>query len=201
MAALAYGAFLAWYTNWRGPLRPEEIDRFLELTVATPGAAHNDLAIIREFLEHDDGREFMMLNVVKIAEGEAAHPDSGQMQPAPKLMRHYMRSFLPLVLRHGGHPAIAARKIGGYVDAWNVAPDPGWTLMGWVRYRSRRDMMELVVDPGFSRLHPFKIVGTAQTFSFPTRPMLTLFAGPRVWVALVVALVAALAQICALLQS
>ena len=94
---------------------------------------------------------------------------------------------------------IVGLKIGGYVDAWRVAPDPGWTLFGTMRYRSRRDLMQLVTDPRFLAMHPFKLAGTAETFSFPTRPVLTLFAGPRLWVGLVIALVAALAQLAVLL--
>ncbi len=96
---------------------------------------------------------------------------------------------------HGGHPALAARKIGGYVDAWHVEPDPGWTIMGYTRYRSRRDMAKLAIDPRFQSLHKFKIAGTAETFSFPTHPFLTLYIGPRIWVALTIALVAALTDL------
>jgi len=55
--------------------------------------------------------------------------------------------------------------------------------------------MRLAGDPAFREIHPFKIAATATTFSFPTRPMLMLLVGPRLWVGLVLALVAALVQI------
>jgi hypothetical protein len=35
--------------------------------------------------------------------------------------------------------ALHAAKIGGYVDAWNVESDAGWTMIGYVRYLSRRE--------------------------------------------------------------
>jgi hypothetical protein len=199
-AALAYGLFLAWYQNWRGPLRRDEIESYLAKVQGTPTAEHNDLAVLREFLENDDGGEFVMLNIVRVAPGEAAHPVSGAPTRAADLLQAYTRAFLPELLRRGGHPAIVSRKIGGYVDAWRVEPDPGWTIMGYMRYRSRRDMMDLVVDPRFVAMHPFKMAGTAETFSFPTRPMMMMFVGPRVWLALSIALAAALAQIAVLLQ-
>lgn len=38
----------------------------------------------------------------------------------------------PRLLKHGGHPALATRKVGGYVDAWMVEPDPGWSIVGFM---------------------------------------------------------------------
>ena len=46
-AALLYAAFRGWYDNWRGPLRPDEIERFLTAMQGTPGAELNDLAVVR----------------------------------------------------------------------------------------------------------------------------------------------------------
>lgn len=200
-ALLAYALFLAWYQNWRGPLRRDEIDAMLLQVEGTPSAEHNDLGILRAFLEKDDGREFVMQNLVRIEPGDVAHPETGERVPGRAMMQHYMKAFVPALLATGGHPLIAARKIGGYVDAWRVGADPGWTIVGYVRYRSRRDMMRLVVNPRFLAMHPFKIAGTAETFSFPTRPVLTTMAGPRVWVALVLALAASVAQIAVLLRA
>lgn len=198
-ALLAYALFRAWYDNWRGPLRPDEIEACLASLRGTPSEASNDTAVLRRFLEEDDGREFVMLNVVKFRTGEAPHPHTGELRPGLELMQVYMKTFVRALLWRGGHPAVVGRKIGGYVDAWGVEPDPGWTIMGSMRYRSRRDLARIIADPRFHEVHPFKIAGTAETFSFPTRPMLLLFVSPRVWVALVIALVAALAQVAALL--
>lgn len=194
-ALCAYGLFRAWYDNWRGPLRPAEIEAFMARASASPSAAHNDMDVLRRFLEDDDGREFVMLNLVKVELGEVPHPQTGEPTLGPELMSRYARLFMPALMARGGHPAIVARKIGGYVDAWRVAADPGWSIVGFMRYRSRRDLMALVVDPRFSDAHPFKIAGTAETFSFPTRSTLRLFVGPRVWVGLWIALAAAFAQI------
>lgn len=191
-AALAYGAFRGWYDGPRRPLRADEIERYLAQAAALPTAEHNDLATLRAFLEADDGREFVMLNLVRVAPGEAADPATGALRPARELLDHYSRKFMPALLRRGGHPAFVARKVGGYVDAWRVAPDPGWSIVGFMRYRSRRDLMELVVDPRFGAIHGYKLAGTAETFSFPTQRMLSTFAGPRIWAALGLALVAAL---------
>jgi hypothetical protein len=194
-ATLVYAGFRAWYDNWRGKLGADEIERFIAALRDTPGAALNDLDTLRRFLEADDGREFFMLNLVKIASGEVPHPKTGTPTRASTLMREYIRGFLPVLIRHGGHPALQAAKIGGYVDAWNVPPDPGWTIVGLMRYRSRRDMAELSTDPRFTGAHPFKIAAIPTTASFPTAPNFALLLGPRIWVALVLALIAALLQL------
>lgn len=195
VALIAYGLFRAWYDNWRGALKPAEIERFMAAFAARGAGDHNDLSIVRAFLEEDDGREFMMVNLVKIAPGSPPDPDTGAPTPGAVLMARYSKPFMRALFARGGHPAIVARKVGGYVDAWAVPPDPGWTVMGYMRYRSRRDMAALASDPRFHAIHKFKIAGTAETFSFPSQPMLRLFVGPRIYVALALALLAALAHL------
>jgi hypothetical protein len=199
VALAAYVLFRAWYDNWRGPLKTDEIDVFVRRLQGTKSAESSDLGVLRKFLEADDGREFVMLNLVRVEGGDVPHPVTGAATPGKDLLQIYVRSFMPALFRRGGHPAIVGRKIGGYVDAWNVSPDPGWTIMGYMRYRSRRDLMHLVSDPRFLEMHPFKMAGTAGTFSFPTRPVMLLFVSPRVWVGLLVLVVASFAQIAALL--
>src|SRR3546814_1128336 len=72
-------------------------------------------------------------------------------------------------MRRGGHPLFVGRKVGGYIDAWNTPADPGWTLFGTMRYRSRRDLIHMAGDPAFRAVHPAKLLGTAATFSFPAQ--------------------------------
>jgi hypothetical protein len=194
-AGLLYAAFRLWYDGWRRPLRPDEIERFLAALEGTPGGELNDLDALRRFFERDDGREFYMLNLVRVAPGAVAHPVTGAPTPAARLLREYIAGFLPTLIRNGGHPALQARKVGPYIDAWNAPPDPGWSVVGLMRYRSRRDMAKLAVDPRFTAAHPFKAAAIPETFSFPTAPSAGLLLGPRVWVALVLALAAALLQL------
>lgn len=194
-AALLYLGFRAWYDNWRGPLRPEEIEALMARV--DRGAAGNDAAraAIRAFLEADDGREFVMFNIVKTTRDPVPDPLGGPDQPGVELLNRYARHFIRVLVRRGGHPLMVRRKIGGYVDSWAAGDDPGWSVIGLMRYRSRRDMMLLALDPVFARHHPDKLAGTLATFSFPTAPQLSLALAPRAWVALVLALAAALADL------
>jgi hypothetical protein len=195
-AALAlYLGLRLFYDGWRRPLSIAEIDAFMAHAAPRADATGNDLTVLRAFLEADDGREFVMCNLVRTREGDVTDPASGAVASGPEWLRRYSDPFVRALMRRGGHPLYVGRKVGGYVDAWNVAPDPGWTLVGTMRYRSRRDMVELVMDPAFHAAHPAKLLGIDATFSFPTQRMIAFYASPRVTVALALALLAALCHI------
>lgn len=195
VGAATYLLFRLWYDNIRGPLKASEIERFLAASESRHDVTGNSAAILRAFLEADDGREFVMLNLVKAEMGEVADPDGGKPAKGLDLLKRYSRAFTPVLLRNGGHPGIVGRKVGGYIDAWNTEPDPDWTLFGLMRYRSRRDLMKLATDPAFLSGHPLKLAGTAATFSFPTQRVMSFYIGPRISVALIIALIAALTHL------
>ncbi len=195
VAAALYVGFRLFYDNWRGRLTQEEIDTMLARAEAAGAGEVNDLSTVRKFLEEDDGREFVMVNLVRVPDTMVTDPDTGAQVPAVAMMKAYSKAFMPLLLRHGGHPALATRKVGGYVDSWMVGPDPGWSIVGFMRYRSRRDMLKMVLDPAFEAAHKYKPLGVAETFSFPTQPFLRAYVSPRIWVFLILALAAAFAQL------
>lgn len=190
-----YVAFRLWYDGRRPPLSAAEIEEFLPRLPEHARANAQEMASLRAFLARDDGREFAMLNLVKLAAEPVAHPVTGRVTPPMELLETYSRDFFRALARKAGHPAIVARAAGSYLDSWNVPDDPGWSIIGYMRYRSRRDMLELVTDPRFANAHRFKIAATAVTMSFPTAPRVLLFLSPRLWVGLVIALVAALVHL------
>ena len=66
------------------------------------------------------------------------------------------------------------RQAGGYVDAWNTPPDPGWSIVGMVRYRSRRDFLDfaLEIERGDIVMHKWAAIAT--THVFPVQPLVSL---------------------------
>jgi hypothetical protein len=178
-------AFVAWYGGTRGALRPDEIDAHLARLAAGAGERSPErLAAVRAFLEADDGREFFMVNLVRMQAGE----------DAPRVLERYTGPFLGALLLRAGHPAFVAPAVATYLEDWGVDADPGWSFAGVVRYRSRRDMIELVNDPAFASWHANKRAAIATTLAFPATPA-RVFVGPRVWVGLALSLVAALAHL------
>ena len=153
VAAMIYLAFRLWYDGFGKPLTPDEIDHFLQLVqdragqgpdtqdIATQDIATQDIATLRKFMEADDGKEFIMVNLIEFNASPVSHPDTGRDIQAAALLTEYTRPFMGKILRRAGHPVIAGQGVGGYLDAWNTPPDPGWHMAGLVRYRSRRDVI------------------------------------------------------------
>lgn len=200
VAAITYGAFRLWYDNHRGPLKPAEIAHFLGIHEKYSGSEHTGIALLRNFLEQDDGREFLMVNMVRLHPNQQEHPKTGRMTDPSELLKQYFAGFSKVMLRYGGHPMMATRKVGPYVDSWNVPPDPGWSITGLVRYRSRRDMMRLSTHPDFFEAHAFKLKSIELTYSFPSQAVVQMAVGPRTAVGLVLALAAALAHLAILVH-
>jgi hypothetical protein len=55
-------------------------------------------------------------------------------------------------------------------------------------------LLELVIDPAFAPAHVFKRAAISNTLAFPVAPAVQVL-GPRVWMALLLALLAALVQL------
>ena len=116
-ALLAYGIFRLWYDNWSGPLKPAEIDAFLAQVAGRFEGTGNRADVMRAFLEADDGREFVMLNLVKAQMEQVEDPKTGQMVQGFDLLKRYSKRFISVLFRTGGHPGMVGRKVGGYIDA------------------------------------------------------------------------------------
>jgi hypothetical protein len=194
-ALLLWLAFLLFYDGLQRPLRRDEIDGFLATLGPRMAETGNDIDRLRTFLEADDGREFVMLNLVRTRPGPVTDPATGETHTGPEWLRRYSDPFVRGLIARGGHPLFVGRKVGGYIDAWNTATDPGWSLVGTMRYRSRRDLLQMAADPKFRAAHPAKSLGIETTFSFPTQRQVGFYASPRTTIGLTLGLIAALGHI------
>ena len=195
-ALLVYLVFRLWYDGLRKPLTAKEVEEYTRLFEQRNDIEAVDLAVMRKFLEEDDGKEFIMMNLLQYNPSPMKHPDTGQDVQADSVLQEYFRPFMGQVIRRAGHPVIAGRAVGGYLDAWNTPPDPGWHGAGLIRYRSRRDIVELsLASAKFPDLHKYKVAALKQTIAFPTQTQMGLYASPRVTVAMALALAATWLQL------
>lgn len=196
LAALAaYAAFSGWYWNWRGPLSKPEIDAGLAALERTGNHDDESLATMRAFLEADDGREFVMVNLLRLRPGLVTPPGGGTPMAAREMLDGYSRPFLGALLRRAGHPAfIGPAAAGGYLEQWGVEKSPGWSAAAGIRYRSRRDLLAMATMPGFESIHAFKKTGLSNTLAFPITPV-RVVVGPAVAAPLGFALLAALGHL------
>jgi hypothetical protein len=181
LAALYLG-FRLWYDGGGGPLTPEEVSRYVGILEAR-GADPARVEKLRTFLSEDGGRDFVMANFIDLADAPGAQEE----------LDRYMAHMYPAMFARAGHPVFGAPVVGPALDLWGIDGAEGWSLVGLVRYRSRRDMMEIVTDPAFADAHEFKGTSIQKTIAIPTQPFL-LLGNPR-WL-----LAGALVALGALLQ-
>jgi len=191
-------AFTAWYHNWSGPLTPAEIDTYVEELASRPQSNPQALATLRGFLEADDGREFVMLNVVKFHDDRQPHPQTGDPTDPAELLSVYSNAFLGRLLISAGHPVLVSDKTGPYVDTFGTSEATEWDFVSMVRYRSRRDLADAATYEGFPGAHLFKTAAMQQTFNFPTQTRLQAFFGPGLFVPLLLFFAAALVHLAVL---
>jgi hypothetical protein len=182
LAALYLG-FRLWYDGGGGPLTPEEVQHYvgiLEARGMNPARIEN----LREFLVSDTGNDFVMANFIDLQGKPGAQEE----------LDRYMAHMYPAMFARAGHPVLAGPVVGGALDIWGIDGAEHWTMVGLVRYRSRRDMIAIATDPAFSDAYKFKNSSMAKTIAIPTEPFLQL-GSPRWGVAFAFVTLGALLQL------
>lgn len=186
--ALLFLAFCSWYTSCEGPLEPAEIESYLG-RLRERGAPEAELADLRAFLESDSGDDFVMVNLIELREPPTPIAGVPAGAGAQQVLDRYMQHMWPELLKRACHPVLFGLAAAPALDIWGLAGGERWTQAGVMRYRSRRDLMEIASDPAFAGPHEFKIAAMAKTVAFPADPWLQA-GDPRLLLGLVLAVIA-----------
>lgn len=174
--AMLWSLFTLWYTNLSGPLSGDEIDAWLA-QAAAQGRDGPQLEILERFMREDDGGHFVMVNVLDLAPVDAEEN-----------LGRYMAHMWPALLSRACHPLFAGDAIAPAMDLAGVSEAAGgagvWDQGALMRYRSRRDLVEIALDPAFLEPHHYKIEALTKTIAFPVVPSLNP-GDPRLLLALV----------------
>jgi hypothetical protein len=184
IALLTYALFYCWYIGFRSRVTPAEIER----TMATLDAGLVDetrKSHLRHFLANDDGKDFVMVNLLELAKPR---------KESSKNLNAYQKIFLGQLLRKAGHPILIARAASGNIENVACQEFDNWTAAGMVRYRSRRDLMEILPATIGSEHHELKLSALDKTYAFPASPWFVV-GGPKLLVPLLIALIAAVTQL------
>jgi hypothetical protein len=190
----AYAAFFAWYTGAGEPLTAEEIDTYIE-DLAKNARSPERLAAFRSFLEADDGGDFIMVNAIELNANPVA---TGEMRPgesAAQTLDRYMAFMWPALLSRACHPVVGGDALIT-AESWGIEGAETWSSAGLMRYRSRRDLMDIATNPDFDAAHQYKIAAMSKTFAFAIEPQINL-GDPRVTVGLVLLSLGLLVQLLA----
>lgn len=174
-STLLYALFVAWYTDFGGPLTEAEISRFVAKTqdhhLERTGATRETLL---QFLRNDTGRQFLMFNAIDVAEDppavEGAPPDAD----AQTLLGLYMAHMLPTLLSRASHPVVVGQSVANSLDLLGIEGAEAWSDAAVMRYRSRRTLMDILSNPEFYARHDFKLAGLDKTIAYPIEPRIYL---------------------------
>ena len=192
LPALFFALFLFWYTPSGGPLSDAEVDNFI-VKMEANGSSPEAIAMIRQFGEEDTGKHFIMINNIDYDETPGNVAGAAPGENAQQLMDRYMGHMIPAMLSRGSHPVMMGPAAYRSIDVIGVEGVDIWDMGGLVRYRSRRDFLEIVTDPAFSGKHHFKAAALEKTIAFPVEPDFNL-GDPRVLIGLLLLALTALAD-------
>ena len=178
-----YLAFSGWYTSCEGPLQPDEIERYVKL-MEERGAGPERIAQLREFLAADTGDDFAMANLIQWRDAPLQLEGVEPGETASEVMDRYMAFMWPALLSRACHPVVGGWAAAAALDVWGLQNGANWSQAAYMRYRSRRDLMEIATDPGFQGPHDFKEAAILKTIAFPIDPWFHL-GDPRLLLGLV----------------
>jgi hypothetical protein len=168
-----YTIFFCWYTNLKGPLSTEEIDYYVERLIEN-GSSPENIKKVKKFLKEDNGKDFYMFNMMDFSDNPPDLPATGPNASASDLMNHYMEYMFPELLSRACHPIFAGKMVFQALDLTGIENAELWDQGAIMRYRSRRDMMEISVNPIFSTRHDYKLGALDKTIATPVEADLIL---------------------------
>jgi len=178
---LIYASFWIWYGGNGDPLSEEEGLAMLAEVEQLHGVKLEDTPEgsmsrnLRAMLPNDDGKEFYAVNLETRAEGPEALEAEAR----------YAEIVFPLLFERGGHPVFVSERAGLMLGKYGEDLD----RVAVVRYRSLRDLIDMIADERMLEGNAFKTASLAHTEVFITRPSIT-FVQVRLLVALVLGLIA-----------
>lgn len=168
-----YLLFLYWYGGRGKPLSVGEIAQFeREFAALLPGPERQpELAALRELVASDDGKEFVMMNLVRHRPKALYPPGYSFSDDARAADRRYGRSIVWPLLRQGSLMVFVAPRCGRFLDP---AGADQWDYVAMVRYRSRRDFLRFAQAVERDDILVHKWAAIEKTHVFPVRPLISL---------------------------
>ena len=164
---LFYVFFFIWYTNLSGPLNDKEIKFFMR--VISERAVNDEQRIerLRKFMEEDDGKDFFMVNFLDYNDTPETMPATGKGASSSNLMNYYMEYMYPEMFKRASHPVFFSDVFFPAMDIVSAEGMEDWDNVALVRYRSRKDMLQIGLNPIFDERHPYKIEALDKTIAIP----------------------------------
>ena len=86
----------------------------------------------------------------------------------------YMEHMFPALFARASHPVVAGDAIFAALDIVGIEGAESWDSAGLVRYRSKRDLLEIASNPVFDEKHDYKVAALEKTIAFPITTQVNL---------------------------
>lgn len=170
LSLVFYVLFFWWYTNTGGALSEDEIEAFVAQMQAN-GSSPDRIARLQRFMAEDTGDQLLMVNILHMAETPAPAPGVLPGETSEEVMGRYMAYMYPAMLKRASHPVFFGRAIFSAMDLVGIEGAETWSQAAIVRYRSRRDLLEIALYPDFGDRHRYKVAALEKTVAFPVAPV------------------------------
>ena len=190
-----FAVFWVWYGGNGKPMAPAERDALLQALQATDSSEHSEalLAEVRELISSDDGKEFVMQNLVRYRPKALYPPGYAYSDDPREADKRYAKAIWWNLLRYGNLILLVAPRSGNFV----VPPGAdAWHYIALVRYRSRKDFLRFAIASNRADTFVHKWAAIEKTHIFPVRPLVSLFAVRSLVGLLALSLGLILARIC-----
>jgi hypothetical protein len=172
-----FALFMAWH-EWRGPpLTQAETEALLAELAANRRAGdgnafadaagdHDLLQDLRRLAASDDGAQYFMVNLIRFRERALYPPGQEALgTDARAADDRYSAIVVPELLARGSYPIYVSDVAGEFIGYPGAEP---WDAVAIVRYRSRRDMLDMVraLQRKGGGMHKWAAIET--THVFPT---------------------------------
>jgi hypothetical protein len=157
--AVVYAALLAWHQPLRGPLSEDEVRtafgaQYAEMRLSEDAQARAFL----DFFLNDDGRPFHMVNLNALPERSPEADEAAQT---------YGAFMAPRLLARASYPVLSTDVIVGLTNTLGPGVDNAERLVV-VRYRSRRDFLNIISTPEFREAVQHKSASLDGWYSAPS---------------------------------
>ena len=171
--SLIYILFFLWYTNLSGPLSDQEIAAYKEMYEESNRDSYQWERAFK-FMSEDDGKDFYMVNFLDSNESPRTMEATGEGATWEDLSAHYMAYMWPQLFKRASHPVFFSYVLNPALDIVAAQGMEEWDIVAIFRYRSRRDLFEIGLNPIFEERHEYKIESLDKTIAIPAEtPFIT----------------------------
>jgi hypothetical protein len=172
-----YVSWFIWYGGSGEPVTKSELDAYItsmkEKSSSRPERINEATELMHRLAAFDTGNEYLMINLIKYRKKALYPADSAWANQTDTRAAdgRYTQGVVKELFVRGGLPILKSNVIGTFMldEDWR-----DWDEVAIVRYRSVKDMLDMIVGMTDSGLAVHKFASIEQTHVFPAEPVISL---------------------------